>query len=67
MVPDFSITPFDTKPSTASTPQNNSNMSDSTKKNITLPTAPDASAPSQAYDASCHCGAFKYDPDWYHT
>ncbi|KAF2831033.1 hypothetical protein CC86DRAFT_133904 [Ophiobolus disseminans] len=36
-------------------------MSDTTKPEITLPTAPDANTASQKYHASCHCGSFTYD------
>ncbi|KAH7086817.1 Mss4-like protein [Paraphoma chrysanthemicola] len=35
-------------------------MSDTTKTEGSMPTAPDADAPKQTYSASCHCGAFKY-------
>ncbi|KAI4957593.1 hypothetical protein J4E86_004732 [Alternaria arbusti] len=35
-------------------------MSDSGKSNSGPPGAPPADAPTKTYDASCHCGAFKY-------
>ncbi len=35
-------------------------MSDATSSDVGIPTAPPATAPTQTYDASCHCGAFKY-------
>jgi hypothetical protein len=35
-------------------------MSDTANSDVGLPTAPAADAPTRTYDASCHCGAFKY-------
>jgi hypothetical protein len=35
-------------------------MSDTAKPDVTLPTAPSSDAPKKTYDASCHCGAFRY-------
>ncbi|KAH7408389.1 Mss4-like protein [Phaeosphaeria sp. MPI-PUGE-AT-0046c] len=35
-------------------------MSDTKPAEAELPTAPVAEAPSKKYNASCHCGAFKY-------
>ncbi|KAH8733020.1 glutathione-dependent formaldehyde-activating enzyme [Phaeosphaeriaceae sp. PMI808] len=35
-------------------------MPDTTKPEVTLPSAPDASTPEKTYSASCHCGTFAY-------
>jgi hypothetical protein len=35
-------------------------MSDTPRKDVALPTAPSADAPTATYKASCHCGAFSY-------
>jgi hypothetical protein len=36
-------------------------MSETSKADVALPTAPSADAPTVTYKASCHCGAFQYD------
>lgn len=35
-------------------------MSDSAEPDVALPTAPSPDAPKKTYNASCHCGAFRY-------